>query len=414
MRVLLVSISILLSAAAAEAGGFAVREQSAYGQGASFAGMAAPGDSISAMFWNPAAITTVDRMVAEGNATAVFLDSELDVDLAASTLGGLGITDNGGNVGEIGLVPASYFAMPVTDNIFLGMSVNAPYGFGTTSDPPWVGMFSHLDAEALSIAATPVIGYKFNEIVSAAVGLQVQYFDVEIETALAPTATPPRQRLEGNSTDVGFVAGLTLTPWEGTTLGIGYRSSIKQSLKGSQTFEVPLATPLGIIPAGSYPISADVTLPETVSIGLRQRLSETFTLMAGMEWANWSRIQAVPFANSPAGTRLVLNFDDGWFFAVGGEYQVNPGWTVRLGFAYEIAPTTDEHRSMRLPDSDRIWASIGASYRWSDRLSFDAGYSHIFGKDAPVDETTGRFRYAGTVEGGADIVSVGLRYKFGG
>ena len=62
------------------------------------------------------------------------------------------------------------------------------------------------------------------------------------------------------------------------------------------------------------------------------------------------------FADSPAGTSLVLNFDDGWFFAVGGEYQVNPGWTVRLGFAYEIAPTTDEHRSMRLPDSDRIWA----------------------------------------------------------
>ena len=164
--------------------------------------------------------------------------------------------------------------MPITDKIFLGMSVNAPYGFGTTSDPPWVGMFSHLDAEALSIAATPVVGYKFNEIVSAAVGLQVQYFDVEIETALAPTATPPRQRLEGDSTDVGFVAGLTLTPREGTTLGIGYRSSIKQSLKGSQTFEVPLVTPLGIIPAGSYPISADVTLPETVSIGLRQRSSE--------------------------------------------------------------------------------------------------------------------------------------------
>ena len=44
---------------AAEAGGFAVREQSAYGQGSSFAGMAAPGDSISAMFWNPAAVTSV-------------------------------------------------------------------------------------------------------------------------------------------------------------------------------------------------------------------------------------------------------------------------------------------------------------------------------------------------------------------
>ena len=239
--------------AAAEAGGFAVREQSAYGQGSSFAGMAAPGDSISSMFWNPAAVTTVTGKTVEGNVTAVFPRSELDVDPSRSTLTALGITGNGGNVGETGIAPAAYFATPITDQLYFGVSVNAPYGLTTTSDPPWVGMFSHLHAEVVSVNVTPVFGFKFNDMISAAVGMQVEYFDVDIKTALAPTASPPRQRLEGDDVNAGFVAGVTLTPFDGTTIGIGYRSMVKHSLVGSQTFDVPVPTPLGPIPAGTYP-----------------------------------------------------------------------------------------------------------------------------------------------------------------
>ena len=305
-------------------------------------------------------------------------------------------------------MPATYLAMPLADQVYLGLSVTAPYGLSTTSDAPWVGMFSHLDAQALSVNVSPVLGFKVNDMVSLAVGMQVQYFDVEIETALAPVPRPPRQRLKGDDVGVGFVAGVTLTPFDGTTIGIGYRSMVEHSLDGTQSFQVPA----GPIPAGSYPISADLTLPETVSVGVRQRITDQFTVMAGLEWTNWSRIQTVPFEGSPAGSDLALNYRDGWFFSLGGEYQYNPNLMLRAGLGYEIAPTTDEHRSMRLPDADRVWASIGASYSWNEQLSLDVGYSHLFVEDAPVDETTSGIRYAGAAEGSADIVSFGLRYKF--
>lgn len=408
-------VALAAGVAAAEAGGFAVREQSAYGQGSSFAGMAAPGDSISSMFWNPAAVTMVTSTTVEGNLTAIFPHSELDVDPTRSTLTVLGITgDDGGNVGETGIVPAAYFATPINDQLYFGVSVNAPYGLTTTSDRPWVGMFSHLDAEVVSINVAPVLGLKLNDMISVAAGMQVEYFDVDIETALAPTASPPRQRLEGDDVNVGFVGGITFTPFDGTVIGVGYRSMVEHAIDGSQTFDIPVVTPIGTIPAGAYPISADVTLPETVSVGVRQRINDAFTVMAGMEWANWSRIRTVPFVGSPAGSNLALEFDDGWFFSLGGEYKYNPNWTFRAGLGYEIAPTTDAHRSMRLPDADRIWASIGASYNWNERLSIDAGYSHLFVDDGPLDETTAGFRYAGTAEGRVDIITLGVRYKFGG
>ncbi len=406
--------AMVVGVTTAQAGGFGVREQSAYGQGSSFAGMAAPGASISSMYWNPAAVTTATSATVEGNVTGVFPESELNVDPSRSTLSRLGITGNGGNVGEIGVVPTTYFAVPLTDQFFVGLSVNAPYGFSTTSDTPWVGMTSHLNAQATAINVTPIMGIKFNDMVSVAFGVQVQYFDVEIETALRPTAVPPKQTIKGDSTDVGIVAGITLTPFDGTTIGIGYRSQIDTSLDGTQSFDVPVPTPRGTIRAGNYAISADVELPQMISVGLRQRVNEAFTFMAGMEWTDWSSIQTVPFVGSPAGSALALNFEDGWFFSAGGEYKFNPNLTLRAGLGYEISPTTDEDRSMRLPDADRVWASIGASYNWNEQLSFDAGYSHIFVDDASVDETTAGVRYAGTADGSADIISLGVRYKFGG
>lgn len=65
------SIGVLLvTAAAANAGGFALREQSAYGQGSSFAGIAA-GGALSSMFWNPATITQFNGKTVEQVVTGI-------------------------------------------------------------------------------------------------------------------------------------------------------------------------------------------------------------------------------------------------------------------------------------------------------------------------------------------------------
>ena len=56
--------ALLAATADANAGAFAVREQSAFGQGSSFAGVAA-GGSLSSMFWNPAAMTQMPGLQSE-------------------------------------------------------------------------------------------------------------------------------------------------------------------------------------------------------------------------------------------------------------------------------------------------------------------------------------------------------------
>ena len=108
VRLACVSAVALLSglgaADQANAGGFAVREQSSYFQGSGFAGTAAGGD-ISSMFWNSAAITTVPGFNAEASGTIIFPTSDV-----AATGGILALADpyRTTNIGVDTFVPAMY------------------------------------------------------------------------------------------------------------------------------------------------------------------------------------------------------------------------------------------------------------------------------------------------------------------
>ncbi len=55
--------------------------------------------------------------------------------------------------------------------------------------------------------------------------------------------------------------------------------------------------------------------------------------------------------------------------------------------------------------------NVGASYKWSDTISFDVAYSHIFVQDGGFDRTApvSNLPVSGTIDAAADIVSVGMR-----
>ncbi|OYX88309.1 MAG: hypothetical protein B7Y75_00820, partial [Azorhizobium sp. 35-67-5] len=139
---LLLSTSVLvpvaLGAQAALAGGFGLREQSAYYQGTSFAGNAAGGAGLGSMYWNPAAISFVPGMQFEGNVTYIAPHSTVDVISATSVtganLGTLGV----GDIADNGVLPTGY-ATYGFDRWAVGLSLNSPYGLVTDATCNWSG-----------------------------------------------------------------------------------------------------------------------------------------------------------------------------------------------------------------------------------------------------------------------------------
>jgi long-chain fatty acid transport protein len=99
------------------------------------------------------------------------------------------------------------------------------------------------------------------------------------------------------------------------------------------------------------------------------------------------------------------------------DYRLNDRLILRAGVAYEESPIDTEIRSTRLPDNDRIWASIGASYQWNDKLSFDVAYTHIFSKETDIRILPGHqdfegLQYLADVDSAVDIISAAVRYRW--
>ncbi len=95
------------------------------------------------------------------------------------------------------------------------------------------------------------------------------------------------------------------------------------------------------------------------------------------------------------------------------------GLTLRIGGAYDQSPVPDaERRTPRLPDTDRYWLAIGASYEPNPRFKLDFGYTHIFMDDGHINQRVGdegntfRGNLNMDYENQVDIIAVQARIVF--
>jgi long-chain fatty acid transport protein len=171
----------------------------------------------------------------------------------------------------------------------------------------------------------------------------------------------------------------------------------------------------------SIPIGADLDLPDKVTGSITQAIMPGVRLSGTVEWTNWSRLQDVAIDGFPA--TLEFEWKDGWYFAIGGEYDYSDKLTLRTGFGYEISPIQDPGaRLVQLPDNDRYWLSAGGTYKVGDMMGLlkdaevDFAYSHIFVEDgdfvrSPAADALSVISFSGTVDASVDIISIGIRSK---
>jgi len=401
----LLAATAMTAAGTANAGGFAIREQSAEFQGSSFAGAAAGGMGLSSMFWNPATIPNNKGWKKEINGSLVIPYSKATDERTAGGIPAnlIGYSESSGNIGKLAFVPATYDSYQVNEMFWLGLAVNSPFGMMTKNGANSLGALYGYKSKIFTFNINPMVGVKLNDMISIGVGLQVNYMKGNLTTASLGTIT---SKIKGDDWGVGFTAGITFTPTDTTTIGIGYRSRVKHKLKGKFHFRHPR---LGML---VNPATVEHTLPDMLTISLRQRIGEKFTLLGSVEWTNWSLFKNFDIESTPVNPGPeAYNWKDSWLFAVGGEYQYSDALTLRAGYAYEDSPVPDSTRGVRVPDNDRHWLSVGLSYVASDWLTMHAGYSHLFIRKGKVSIPAGtppdtRPGLRATYKNHVDIVSV--------
>ena len=388
------------------AAGYLLKEQSASGQGTSFAGVTAnaAGDA-SALFFNPAAMGALKGSEAVGVLSGIFPNSEGNNlrGTRAAALGGSVIsgTGNPGDVGVDAVVPAGYGVYALTPDIKLGLAVTAPWGLSTDYPESWTGRYHGIHSSLRTFNFQPTISYQVMPALTVAGGLQIQYAKSRLSQAIdfgsalraqgVPVAPGSRDgigEVKGDDWGFGFTAGVLYEPVKGTRVGLSYRSAVTHELDGDGKFEGVPAVPALRASFAETGVKAQFTTPDIVALGAYHELNSQWAVMADVQWTNWSRFQElrIRYDNPLRGDTVTdEHWKDSWFFALGTAYKWNEKLTLRAGVAYDQSPVPDRYRTPRIPDADRYWLSLGAGYQVTENIRTDIGYSHIFANKAKMD-----------------------------
>lgn len=423
LRLIPALIAVAFSGTAAAAG-FQLQNQNASGTSVAFAGAAAVAEDASTIFFNPAGMTYLEQGHSISLSGTVidrsvkFTDTGTDririsQDVPTSRLA---IGDNGGNGGGTALVPAGYYSYAITPALRVGVGMSVTYGSETEYGEEFAGRFSGQYASIHQMNLNPSIAYRVNEVVSLGAGINFAKNEIEFRQ-YTPTglSTAGKAVLSGDDTAWGYNVGAMFQLSPQSRVGVSYRSTMKFHLDG--TLKVDAANV-------NQKIKAELETPDTFSLALSHKLNDRLELLADATWTGWSSVKTLMPVDAGTGARatapLRYNFKDTWRVGIGGKYQLNQAWNLRAGLAYDETPVPDDaHRTMTVPDSDRIWLAFGARWSMNKATSLDMGYAHIFFKDAKTarnvsstDETYVRQTVRGDFKTRADLFSVQLNYNF--
>ena len=448
--------AMLFAAGGASAAAFQLSEVSTSGLGRAYAGEAAIADNASVVATNPALMSLFKTN--QFSVGGVYVDSKINMNgdvnvtspLAMSQLNPKGLlASNSASHRSIvpgSLVPNMYFVAPINDKFALGGGMNVNFGLKSEYDNKYNGgvFGGTTDLTALNLNLSG--SYRVTEGFSAGLGLNAIYAQAKIERRagaladaaqyvgnavragaiqLPPTADPLLASLSRVQKDTiltqlqdkaawAFVwnAGVMYQFNENHRIGLAYHSKVDID------FTDHTATSLQAHRIGQEG-GLKLNLPDYLEFSGFHQLTEKFAMHYSYKYSHWSRLKnlyATYHADGVEAFHKKMYYRNSSRVALGGTYNVDDKLTLRAGIAYDQAAAT-EHASAAIPDTDRMWYSLGATYKFTPNLSVDLGYAYLKGKKVKFTEkqtvaslATVTANY--TSKASANLYGLNLNYSF--
>lgn len=378
------------------AAGFQLNSQSATGLGRAFAGDAVIADNASVMSRNAAAMALFDRT--EISLGVNVIDSKVKVKDGTYTrppgyaaFGLAGSQPVSGTTNDAtSVVPNFYVVHPINDEFAVGLGIYSNFGTTNEFDDNWS------TGKAVALSPTLVVpgpdafggvtnvsttnfalngSYRINEQWSIGGGIDVIYGEGELKRTTT-TATGTKVTLtnvDASATTVGFNLGTVFELDENNRFGLSYHYSPEKEVSG--TVEYKGEKNIGDL---------KIPLPSMAEFSGYHRIKDTqFAVHYSLQWIEWSSFQRLETTNGKI--LKEYKWQDTFHYAIGGTYYINDEWEARAGYMYDQG-VQDSLTSVSVPDSDRNWFSIGASYHISKDQTLDAGFTYLVGKDKKVSD----------------------------
>lgn len=458
----IIASTFTLAAGAASAAAFQLAEVSTSGLGRAYAGEAAIADNAVVVATNPALMSLFKTN--QFTAGGIVIDSKIDMSgtVTASTpsFGPIATGNASKNsVVPTAFVPNMYFVAPLDDKFAIGGGMNVNFGlkseYGSDYDAGVFGGKTELSAVNLNLSGS----YRVTQGLSFGAGVNAVYAKAEVQRtagildtalgraagALSALAAVNPQQYAAQAAQVAAISngvnkGSTVThlqdknAWgfgwnvgavyefnERNRIGIAYHSKIDIEFKDNNAVSY---APYGVRPyAGAGRLT--LNLPDYLEISGFHQLTDQLAMHYSYKYTKWSRLQSLhaTYDNLPQGARSNIAFhkeeqyNDNSRIALGATYDVNDQLTLRAGIAYDEAAASRAHASASIPDTDRTWYSLGATYKFTPDLSVDVGFAHLRGKKLQFTEeqsigglinVTGNY----TSKASANLYGLNVNYSF--
>ncbi|MDE3953686.1 porin [Glaesserella parasuis] len=417
------------SAAGASAAAFQLAEVSTSGLGMAYAGNAAVADNASVVATNPALMTKFKQV--EVSVGGVYVDADVNVEGSFGTkttvngnvIASSPVSDaNAKDIIPSAIVPNLYVVAPVSERFAVGGGVNVNYGLKSEFPTNYsAGVFAgktELTAVNYNLSGAYDLGYGF----SFGVGLNAVHAKATLErhfgalNPMAPTATA--SRLKGDKWGFGWNVGLAYDINENNRLGVAYHSPVDLRFKGkyvgTQSTNVEI------------PGRLNLELPAYWEISGYHKLTEKLAVQYSYKKTHWNSFQELRAIDNNGKVLLQKDekFNNNSRIALGVSYDVIEALTLRAGIAYDESASV-AHPSISIPDTDRTWYTLGATYRFTPSLSVDLAYAHLRGSKntfiesqvlgaqlqngaTAVKSAVGEFKVKST----ANLYGLNVNYKF--
>ncbi len=353
------------------AAGFQLTDFSMTGLGRSYAGAGIVGDDYSALAFNPAGMALKGSGAQAG---AALIWQHGDVKGIAEKAGT--VVSGKENVSIPVGVPNLFAQYKLSDSFNFGVGIYAPFGLETKYDRDWFGsdLGVHSALEVIDIA--PSLSYRINDHWSVGASLIARYGRVNMTNTTSGTGFSDFD-IDGWGWYGRF--GVMYEVSENTRFGVSYQTQsteVEHTLKGDHTFE---GMPIPVL-NGNWVGGTVTGLPEQWLLSGYHKQGN-FGYSASVRYIRWEHFNNFTLtSSSPLGYHTSkYNWQNTWAISLGVDWYYNDVWTFRAGLAFDESPVRNAaSRTVRIPDNDRYWMSLGFTYKVNENVKIDVGYAHLY------------------------------------
>lgn len=370
---------LALGAGSAVAGGFQSMEQNASGLGVAYAGSAAIADNASTIFYNPAGMTNLQGINVSLGVAGEYQRYDFNND--RSTVAG----SNGGNAGGWQGLPNAYLSWAVSPDWSVGLGISSPFNLHTEYEDDWRGRYQAVESRLRTVNVNPSVAYKVSDKVSLGAGINYQRASVRTSSRNLDGSW---NRDSSDDTAWGWNVGALFTLSPAMRVGVTYRSGV----------DYDFDTRMNLTGGPRDKARDSLEMPGTFTLSVWQQISEKWEAMGDLSYTRWNSVD---------------DFErDSWRFAWGAAYKYNQEWKSKFGISYDRSPFRNGDRTARIPDSHRIWLTIGGQYKPTPASTLDFGYAYQWKQDPRIDQNGTGGRLRGDYDASAHVVGVQYSHNF--